>query len=88
MAATEQGGSTAVPGEPRPRWTETAEALASSLWFPALFFFGFLFCYLLAFHDPTRHNIRVAARAPAAAQLRPTSTASTGSPACPRGIST
>ncbi|WP_063771566.1 carboxypeptidase regulatory-like domain-containing protein [Streptacidiphilus albus] len=70
MAATEQGGASAVSGEPRPRWTETAKALASSLWFPALFFFGFLFCYLLAFHDPTPHDIRVAAPAPAAAGLQ------------------
>ncbi|POX43184.1 hypothetical protein C3486_01120 [Streptomyces sp. Ru73] len=57
-------------GEPRPGWTHTAKVLVSSLWFPALFFFGFLFCYLLAFHNPTPKDIRVAVPAPAASQVQ------------------
>jgi hypothetical protein len=33
--------------------------LASSLWFPALFLAGFLFCYLLPMHAPTPHHVPV-----------------------------
>ncbi|WP_051940006.1 carboxypeptidase regulatory-like domain-containing protein [Phaeacidiphilus oryzae] len=64
------GGASPLSGGPSPRWTATAKALASSLWFPALFFFGFLFCYLLAFHNPTPQNIRVGAPAQARAELQ------------------
>jgi len=42
-------------------------ALAENLWFPALFFFGFLFCYLLPFHAPAPHHVKVAVSSPAAA---------------------
>lgn|GEM_PF-3454008 len=48
----------------------TVKALANSLWFPVLFFLGFLFCYLLAFHNPTPHDVRVAVPRAAAAQLQ------------------
>ena len=41
--------------------------LAENLWFPALFFFGFLFCYLLPFHAPEPHHVKVAVSPPAAA---------------------
>jgi hypothetical protein len=42
--------------------------LAGALWFPALFFFGFLVCYLLPFHSLTPHHVQVAVSPPAAAQ--------------------
>ncbi|GAB2979088.1 carboxypeptidase regulatory-like domain-containing protein [Amycolatopsis acidiphila] len=41
--------------------------LAESLWFPVFFFCGFLVCYLLAFHQPTPHHVKVAVADPAAA---------------------
>ncbi|MFE9249005.1 hypothetical protein [Streptomyces sp. NPDC007088] len=41
--------------------------LAGGLWFPLLFFFGFLFCYALPFHNPQPHDVRVAVAGPAAA---------------------
>lgn len=41
--------------------------LAESLWFPTLFFLGFLFCYMLAFHSPAPHQVPVAVSSPAAA---------------------
>lgn len=41
--------------------------LASTLWFPALFFFGFLLCYVLPFHAPTPHGVQVAVSGPALA---------------------
>lgn len=69
-ATTEHAAATPMSGEPPKRWTGTAKTLAESLWFPALFFFGFLFCYLLAFHNPTPHHIRVAVPASAAAELQ------------------
>lgn len=72
MSGTQHGGAAAADDASRPRWTHTAKVLVSSLWFPALFFFGFLFCYLLAFHNPTPQNIRVAVPAPAAVQVQKT----------------
>jgi hypothetical protein len=42
--------------------------LGGALWFPALFFFGFLVCYLLPFHSPAPHQVAVAVSPPAAAQ--------------------
>lgn len=36
------------------------KTLAEGLWFPALFFIGFMLCYLLPFHDPTPHHVKVA----------------------------
>ncbi|MDL4817899.1 carboxypeptidase regulatory-like domain-containing protein [Actinomadura opuntiae] len=49
-----------------------AMSLAGSLWFPLLFFFGFLFCYMLPFHSPSPHDVRVAVSPPAvAARLGP-----------------
>ncbi|MEU6745930.1 carboxypeptidase regulatory-like domain-containing protein [Spirillospora sp. NPDC046719] len=57
---------TAEPDE-KPRLVRT---LAGSLWFPLLFFFGFLFCYMLPFHSPSPHDVKVAVSGPvAAAQL-------------------
>jgi hypothetical protein len=51
--------------------TETKQSmirtLAETLWFPVFFFCGFLLCYLLAFHQPTPHHVRVAIAGPAAA---------------------
>lgn len=55
------------------RWQSavaTARTLASTLWFPAFFFAGFLVCYLLPFHNPTPHHVQVAVPAPAADQLQ------------------
>jgi hypothetical protein len=43
-------------------------SLAESLWFPSFFAFGFLFCYLLPFHQPTPHRVEVAVAGPAAAE--------------------
>jgi Carboxypeptidase regulatory-like domain len=43
-------------------------SLAGSLWFPLLFFFGFLFCYMLPFHSPSPHDVRVAVSPPAVAE--------------------
>ncbi|MCP2164005.1 carboxypeptidase regulatory-like domain-containing protein [Goodfellowiella coeruleoviolacea] len=50
--------------ERQPTW----RVLVESLWFPAFFFLGFLFCYLLAFHNPTPHHVPVAVANPAVAQ--------------------
>lgn len=50
-------------------WNElrhTGKVLVLSLWFPAVFFFGFLTCYLLAFHNPVPHNVPLAVPAQAA----------------------
>lgn len=41
--------------------------LAETLWFPIFFFVGFLLCYLLAFHQPVPHDVRVAVADPGAA---------------------
>ncbi|MFJ4828654.1 carboxypeptidase regulatory-like domain-containing protein [Streptomyces sp. NPDC088747] len=41
--------------------------LAGGLWFPALFFFGFLLCYMIPFHSPTPHDVKVAVSTPAVA---------------------
>jgi hypothetical protein len=43
-----------------------AKVLVVSLWLPAVFFVGFLLCYLLPFHDPTPHNLPLAVPAQAA----------------------
>lgn len=37
-----------------------AKTLANTLWMPLLFFFGFLLCYLLPFHAPAPHGVKVA----------------------------
>jgi len=42
--------------------------LAGALWFPALFFFGFLACYLLPLHSLAPHHVEVAVSPPAAAR--------------------
>ncbi|MFE2427544.1 carboxypeptidase regulatory-like domain-containing protein [Streptomyces sp. NPDC059373] len=44
------------------------KTLAGSLWFPMLFFFGFLFCYMLPFHAPTPRDVKVAVSGPAYAE--------------------
>ena len=54
------------PAENRVR--RHGRTLAGALWFPALFFFGFLVCYLLPFHSPAPHHVKVAVSPPAAAQ--------------------
>ncbi|MFJ6852398.1 carboxypeptidase regulatory-like domain-containing protein [Streptomyces sp. NPDC091271] len=41
--------------------------LTGGLWFPVFFFFGFLLCYLLPFHNPTPHDVKIAVSTPAAA---------------------
>ncbi|MGC5364099.1 hypothetical protein ACPXCE_20930 [Streptomyces sp. DT24] len=47
------------------------KALAGGLWFPLFFFVGFMLCYLLPFHAPQPHDVKVAVSTPAAAaQLR------------------
>ncbi|WP_129842074.1 hypothetical protein [Streptomyces sp. RFCAC02] len=51
--------------EPRPPIIRT---LAGGLWFPMLFFFGFLFCYMLPFHAPAPHDVRVAVSGTEAAE--------------------
>lgn len=38
--------------------------LAGALWFPAVFFFGFLVCYLLPFHSPAPHHVEIAVSPP------------------------
>jgi hypothetical protein len=40
-----------------------AKQLAGTLWFPLLFFFGFL-TYLLAFHGPAPHDVKIAVAGP------------------------
>lgn len=47
--------------------TQLVRTLASSLWFPLVFFFGFLFCYMLSFHAPQPHDVQVAVSGRAAA---------------------
>ncbi|WP_431038750.1 hypothetical protein ACQYWQ_28915 [Streptomyces sp. P6-2-1] len=57
--------------EPRGRGAalaHLARTLASGLWFPLLFFFGFLLCYALPFHNPAPHDVRVAVSGPQAAR--------------------
>lgn len=44
-----------------------AKTLAESLWFPALFFVGFLVCYMVPFHSPEPHHVKVAVSGPVAA---------------------
>lgn len=52
----------------RPAQAATAaKTLAASTWFPLLFFFGFILCYWLPFHDPVPHNVKIAVAPPAAA---------------------
>lgn len=46
---------------------QVARTLLGALWFPALFFVGFLLCYLLPFHSPQPHDVRVAVADPAVA---------------------
>lgn len=41
--------------------------LFDTLWFPTFFVAGFLVCYLLAFHAPAPHHVRVAVANPVAA---------------------
>ncbi|MEU2021289.1 carboxypeptidase regulatory-like domain-containing protein [Streptomyces sp. NPDC016469] len=47
------------------------KTLAESLWFPALFFIGFIVCYMIPFHAPEPHDVKVAVSGPvAAAQIQ------------------
>ncbi|WP_329246553.1 carboxypeptidase regulatory-like domain-containing protein [Actinoallomurus sp. NBC_01490] len=46
---------------------EVVRTLVMGLWLPALFLAGLLFSFLLAFHDPTPHHVKVAVAAPPAA---------------------
>ena len=59
----------ATPATPT-RPARTASAVGWTVWFPALFFLGFLFFYLLPFLNPTPHNVQVAVSAPAAAPVQ------------------
>ncbi|WP_236790443.1 carboxypeptidase regulatory-like domain-containing protein [Amycolatopsis sp. GM8] len=52
--------------DPEPKQS-LIRTLAEHLWFPVFFFVGFLLCYLLAFHQPTPHHVRVAVADPVAA---------------------
>ncbi|MET7924802.1 carboxypeptidase regulatory-like domain-containing protein [Streptomyces sp. NPDC005349] len=52
--------------DPKPKLLPT---LAGNLWFPLLFFFGFIVCYMMPFHSPAPHDVRVAVSGPTAAQL-------------------
>ncbi|NLU68999.1 ABC transporter permease [Streptomyces sp. HNM0574] len=63
-------GAEAAAGAERRTVGQTVRTLASTLWFPAFFFTGFLVCYLLPFHNPTPHHVEVAVTAPAAAELQ------------------
>jgi hypothetical protein len=57
--------------QPPETWPNKAKALVESLWFPALFFVGFLVCYMIPFHAPEPHDVRVAVSGPvAAAQIQ------------------
>ncbi|MFE9250446.1 carboxypeptidase regulatory-like domain-containing protein [Streptomyces sp. NPDC007088] len=49
---------------------ESALTLVQTLWFPAFMFAGFLVCYLLPFHNPTPHHVKVAVPAAAARPLQ------------------
>ncbi|MEU1365522.1 hypothetical protein ABZ454_05235 [Streptomyces sp. NPDC005803] len=44
-----------------------AKTLIESLWFPALFFVGFIVCYMIPFHAPEPHGLKVAVSGPVAA---------------------
>lgn len=61
---------TDTPPKPERAWAATARTLVQTLWFPAFFMTGFLCCYLLAFHNPQPHDVKVAVPAPAASQLQ------------------
>ncbi|MBL1098379.1 carboxypeptidase regulatory-like domain-containing protein [Streptomyces coffeae] len=54
-----------TPAIPRRRSSlaPTARTLAENLWLPALFLAGLLFSYLVAFHQPAPHHIKVAVAA-------------------------
>lgn len=56
--------------EGAPRWRQTAGTLVRTLWFPAFMFTGFLVCYLLPFHNPTPHHVKVAVPGAAAQPLQ------------------
>ncbi|MET8555433.1 carboxypeptidase regulatory-like domain-containing protein [Streptomyces sp. NPDC004959] len=49
---------------------EAALTLVRTLWFPAFMFAGFLVCYLLPFHNPVPHHVRVAVPAATATSLQ------------------
>ncbi|MFJ3212555.1 carboxypeptidase regulatory-like domain-containing protein [Streptomyces flaveolus] len=58
------------PPDPAPK-PQKAKALVESLWFPVLFFVGFLVCYMIPFHAPQPHDVDVAVSGPvAAAEIR------------------
>lgn len=67
QVATQAETDTSEP-EPKPEAKPSFfRTLFDTLWFPVFFFCGFLACYLLAFHAPTPHHVRVAVADPAAA---------------------
>ncbi|MFJ4437733.1 carboxypeptidase regulatory-like domain-containing protein [Streptomyces sp. NPDC088923] len=70
MARSEPGTASdpAASGEGSSR--ETVLTLVRTLWFPAFMFTGFLVCYLLPFHNPVPHHVKVAAPAATAAPLQ------------------
>jgi hypothetical protein len=45
---------------------KVVRTLVMALWLPALFLAGLLFSFLLAFHHPTPHHIKIAVAAPPA----------------------
>ena len=52
------------------RSAAVARSLATGLLLPAVAVIGFMYCYLLAFHHPEPHNVRVAVAAPASVTAR------------------
>ncbi|MFD9209179.1 carboxypeptidase regulatory-like domain-containing protein [Streptomyces sioyaensis] len=54
---------TPVLSQRRTSLAPTARTLAENLWLPALFLAGLLFSYLVAFHHPAPHHIKVAVAA-------------------------
>src|SRR5260370_37720928 len=54
----------------RQRLGHAVRTLATGLWLPALFLTGVLSSYLLAFHHPAPHHVRIAVAAAPAATAR------------------
>ncbi|WP_431032038.1 carboxypeptidase regulatory-like domain-containing protein [Streptomyces sp. P6-2-1] len=67
-ASASEGTDAREKGSSRSR--EAALTLVRTLWFPAFMFTGFLVCYLLPFHNPVPHHVKVAVPAATAAPLQ------------------
>ncbi|WP_392668323.1 carboxypeptidase regulatory-like domain-containing protein [Streptomyces sp. LN785] len=64
-ATDAKDGRSATPPNARER-TATAGILVETLWFPAVLFLGFLFCFAPALHAPQPHHAKVVVAGPAA----------------------